>query len=45
MAMRRRDKSREDGSRPTYSGLGSRIEHLLRLAGEQRDQIITESAP
>jgi hypothetical protein len=43
MAMRWRDKSGEDGSRPTYSGLGSRIEHLLRLAEEQRDQIITEA--
>jgi hypothetical protein len=43
MAMRRRDKSGEGGARPTYSGLGSRIEHLLRLAEEQRDQIISEA--
>jgi len=42
MALRRRDKS-SNGSRQTYSGLGSRIEHLLRLAEEQRDQIITEA--
>ena len=43
MAMRRRDKGGERGSRPTYSGLGSRIEHLLRLAEEQRDEILTDA--
>ena len=42
MAMRRRDKSGKDGSRPTCSSLGSRIEHLLRLAEEERDQILIE---
>jgi F0F1-type ATP synthase membrane subunit b/b' len=42
MAMRRRDKA-GDGSRPTYASLGSRIEDLLRLAEEQRDQIIAEA--
>jgi cell division septum initiation protein DivIVA len=42
MTLRRRDKS-SDSSRPIYSSLGSRIEHLLRLAEEQRDQIITEA--
>jgi len=41
MALRRRDKS--SGSRPSYSGLGSRIEGLLRLAEEQRDQILAEA--
>ena len=44
MALRRRrDKGGDRGSRPTYSGLGSRIEELLRLADEQRDEIITEA--
>jgi cell division septum initiation protein DivIVA len=42
MALRRRDKS-SDGSWPSYSGLGSRIEGLLRLAEEQRDQILAEA--
>jgi cell division septum initiation protein DivIVA len=43
MALRRRDKSGGESSRPTYASLGSRIEYLLRLAEEQRDQIITEA--
>ncbi len=43
MALRRRDKGGDRGSRPTYSGLGSHIEELLRLAEEQRDEIITEA--
>jgi cell division septum initiation protein DivIVA len=42
MAMRRRDKA-GDSSRPTYASLGRRIEELLRLAEEQRDQIIAEA--
>ena len=40
MAIRRRDKS---GERPTYSGLGTRIEQLLRLAEEQREQILADA--
>jgi len=43
MVIRRRDKSGDGISRPTYSSLGSRIEHLLRLAEEQHDQIIDEA--
>jgi len=43
MVIRRRDKSGDGSSRPTYSSLGSRIEHLLRLAEEQHDQIIAEA--
>ena len=43
MALRRRDKS-SDGSRPSYSGLGSRIEGLLRLAEEQRTWTRASSA-
>ncbi len=43
MPLRRRDSGGDRGSRPTYSSLGSRIEELLRLAEEQRDQIITEA--
>jgi F0F1-type ATP synthase membrane subunit b/b' len=42
MVIRRRDKSGKDDSRPTYSGLGTRIQQLL-LAEEQRDQIISEA--
>ncbi len=34
---------RRDRERPTYSGLGSRIEGLLKLAEEQRDVIIAEA--
>lgn len=37
VAMRRRNKSRE---RISYSGLGSRIAQLLRLAEEQSEQIL-----
>jgi cell division septum initiation protein DivIVA len=41
--MRRRDKGGESGSRPTYSNLGSRMLELLRLAEEQREEIIAEA--
>jgi cell division septum initiation protein DivIVA len=40
MAMRRRGKS---GVQPTYSGLGDRISQLLRLAEEQREQILADA--
>src|SRR5262249_47891119 len=33
----------QEQERPTYSGLGSRIEQLLRLAEEQRDEILQEA--
>src|SRR5258708_40098843 len=33
----------QEQERPTYSGLGSRVEQLLRLAGEQRDEILQEA--
>src|SRR5713226_5586898 len=33
----------QEQERPTYSGLGSRIEQLLRLAEEQRDEILAEA--
>lgn len=38
--MRRRDRS---GERPADAGLGRRIEGLLRLAEEQREQILAEA--
>ncbi len=38
--MRRRDRG---GERPTYSGLGAEIEQLLRLAEEQREQILADA--
>jgi vacuolar-type H+-ATPase subunit E/Vma4 len=38
--MRRRDKG---GERPTYSGLGARVEQLLRLTEEQREQILADA--
>ena len=41
--MRRRGKSGERDSRPSYPGLGSRIEQLLRIGEEERDQIIAEA--
>jgi vacuolar-type H+-ATPase subunit E/Vma4 len=43
MAMRRSGKSGERYSRPSYPGLGSSIEQLLRMAEEERDQIIAEA--
>src|SRR5499433_4590700 len=33
----------QEQERPTYSGLGARIEQLLRLAEEQRDEILQEA--
>jgi len=42
VARRRREKN-SDGSRPAHSGLGSRLEQLLRLTEEQRDLMITEA--
>ena len=32
-----------DRERPTFAGLGSRIEQLLRLAGEQATEILGEA--
>jgi cell division septum initiation protein DivIVA len=43
MALRRRGKGGESGTPRSYSNLGTRIADLLRLAEEQRDQIITEA--
>ena len=33
----------QEQERPTYSGLGSRIEQLLRLAEEQQNEILHEA--
>lgn len=43
MAIRRRGRERQDGSRPSYASLGRRIEDLMRLAEEQRDLVIVEA--
>jgi vacuolar-type H+-ATPase subunit E/Vma4 len=43
MTLRRRGGSGRNVPPPNQSGLGSRIEKLLRMAEEERDQIIADA--